>query len=230
MTKNFIDIYGIAFVDKIGGITSHDVVDLFRKKLNIQRVGHAGTLDPLATGLLIILVGKYTLRQSEFIKLEKVYEGSINLGIETDTWDMDGKILKKNEVSKIKKENITWAISLLSGNVHQRVPPYSAVKYKGETLYKLARKNQSVPVINRMVNIKWLSWEINKNVLSFKIKCSSGTYIRSIAHHIGQLLGCGAALASLRRLEIGEYKLEQATSVSVIEKMDYKSVVSLLKK
>ncbi|MCX7648732.1 MAG: tRNA pseudouridine(55) synthase TruB, partial [Elusimicrobiales bacterium] len=181
MIKNLrAEPYGILFIDKSQKLTSHDVVDIIRKKLKIKRVGHTGTLDPLATGLLIILVGKSTKMQDKFQKLDKVYEGNIKFGMETDTWDTDGKILKQIKV-EIMEKSVKSAIDLLSGNIIQQVPPYSAVKYKGQTLYKLARQNKSVPSINRVVNVNWLDWRIRGENLGFKIKCSSGTYIRSIA-------------------------------------------------
>ncbi|MBP7796194.1 MAG: tRNA pseudouridine(55) synthase TruB [Elusimicrobiales bacterium] len=230
MNNQTNDVYGILFVDKSKGITSHDAVNIIRRKLNIKRIGHTGTLDPLATGLLIILVGKYTSRQKDFQKMDKVYRGKITLGIETDTWDADGKILKETEVFDFDENTLKGIIKLLSGNIIQTVPPYSAVKYKGQTLYKLVRKNKSVPTINRMVTTNWLDWKLDRNILNFKIKCSSGTYIRSIAHQIGNMLGTGGTLTELERLEIGEYKIELATSIDRIEEMDYSSVIKLLKK
>ncbi len=220
--------YGVLFIDKSPKLTSHDVVDIIRKKLKIKRVGHTGTLDPLATGLLIILVGKSTKMQDKFQKLDKVYEGNIKFGTETDTWDTDGKILKQIKV-EIMEKSVKSAIDLLSGNIIQQVPPYSAVKYKGQTLYKLARQNKSVPSINRVVNVNWLDWRIRGENLGFKIKCSSGTYIRSIAHQMGVLLGCGGTLSELRRLNIGEYSVKDAVKDKDIEKMEYSAIIKLLK-
>jgi len=228
MSFNKVEPYGIIFVDKKTKMTSHDVVNLIRKKLKIKKVGHTGTLDPIASGLLIILVGKTTSTQQQFQKMNKLYEGKIKLGIETDTWDIDGKIIKKT-IPEINKHALNSAISLLNGNIIQQVPPYSAVKYKGQTLYKLARKNKVVPSINRMVNVNWLDYKLSIDELYFKIKCSSGTYIRSIAHQIGILLGCGATLIELRRLKIGEYSIDDAVSIDSINKMDYNSLLKHLK-
>lgn len=221
---------GFLLFDKPQGMTSHDVVDLVRKKFNIKKVGHTGTLDPLATGLLILLLGRYTSKQQEFLLLDKVYEGTIRLGITTDTWDMEGKIIKKVEDFKINLPLVKSAIELLDGSILQTVPPYSAVKYKGQTLYKLARRNKTVPQIKKTVRVKWLSWEYKDGLVNFKIRCSKGTYVRSIAYELGQILGCGATLASLRRLAIGPWEVEDAVSVDDFIKMSYENAAQLIKK
>lgn len=216
-------IEGILLVDKPSGLTSHDVVDVLREKLGIKKIGHSGTLDPVATGLLILLIGKYTKKQQHFQKLDKVYEGTIKFGIETDTWDIEGKILNRvNGNLKITEKEIKSTVKLLEGNINQIIPPYSAVKYKGQTLYKLARKNKTVPTLNRVVNVKWLSYDYNpdENLLYFKIKCSSGTYLRSIAYQMGQILGCGGIIHSLRRLKIGNFKVENALKLKELETSD----------
>lgn len=224
------DIYGFLLIDKICGITSHDVVDVVRDKISVRKVGHCGTLDPMASGLMIILIGKYTTKQKEFIGLDKVYEGTIEFGYETDSWDIEGKIIKKIKLDNIDNKKISSAIELLSGNVMQIVPPYSAVKYKGKTLYKLVRHNKPVPVINRMVNIKWISWNIDKKNLGFKIKCSSGTYIRSIAHQLGKIIGCGAVLSKLRRIKIGDYDVEDAINLNEFKNGPLKEALNLIKR
>lgn len=226
--NSFSAPYGILLVDKIKGITSHDVVDIMRERLKIRRIGHTGTLDPLATGLLIILVGKSTSLQEKFQKMNKVYEGKILFGVETDTWDITGKIIRNLDI-ELKEDSVNKAISILNGNITQIVPPYSAVKYKGQTLYKLARKNKALPLLNRRVNLRWIDYKFDKKNLYFKIECSSGTYIRSIAHQMGILLGCGGVVSELRRLKIGDYSVEEAISVDKIKKMTYTDLLKLLK-
>ncbi|MCX7641482.1 MAG: tRNA pseudouridine(55) synthase TruB [Elusimicrobiales bacterium] len=222
-------IEGLILFDKPQGITSHDVVDLIREKFTIRRVGHAGTLDPLASGLLIILLGSYTSKQQKFQILDKVYEGKIVLGITTDTWDMDGKVLRKvDNINNISFSNVKSAISLFDGTVTQAVPPYSAVKYKGQTLYRLARKNRKVPSIKRTVRIKWLNWNYNNGIIDFKIRCSSGTYIRSIAYEIGEMLGCGGTLGVLRRISIGQWDVDDAVKIDDFKKMNLNDAYKLI--
>ena len=221
---------GLLLFDKPQGVTSHDIVDLVREKLGIKKVGHTGTLDPLATGLLILLLGKYTSKQEDFQSLDKVYEGTIRLGVTTDTWDIEGKILRKVEKINLDTSSIRSAIALLDGSITQTVPPYSAVKYKGQTLYRLARKNRTVPIIKRTVRVKWLRWDYRDGIIRFKIRCSKGTYIRSIAYEIGEMLGCGGTLSSLRRVSIGEWKVEEAITIDNFIKMSSDEITRLLRK
>lgn len=205
-------------VDKPSGLTSHDVVDILRDKLKIKRIGHTGTLDPMATGLLILLVGSSTKSQKEFQGYNKVYSGKVLFGLETDTWDIQGKILNRNENLSLKKENVYKMVQLFNGAIIQQVPPYSAVKYKGQTLYKLARKNINTPVIRKQVTVEWLSREYSKNELEFSIKCSSGTYVRSIAYQLGRMLACGGCLKELRRESVGEFSVKKAFTLEEIKK------------
>jgi len=221
------NIYGIILVDKPKGVTSHDVVDVLRRKLDVKKIGHAGTLDPMATGLLILLVGSATKKQKEFQKYNKVYSGKILFGLETDTWDIEGKILKKKGNLSIDKESIYKLIPIFNGTIIQDVPPYSAVKYKGQTLYKMARKNLAVPVIKRQVSVEWLSYKHSGKELDFRIRCSSGTYVRAIAHQMGKMLSCGACLKELRREQIGEFTLKNSYSLEEIEKIVDKEAYKL---
>ncbi len=221
--KSFI-MDGIILFDKPSGFTSHDIVEIVRNKTKIKKVGHSGSLDPMATGLLIILIGVSTKKQSEFQMMDKVYDGEIELGVITDTWDMEGNIIKRVEDLSLDKTSIEKAISLFDGTITQVVPPYSAVKYKGKTLYKLARKKQPIPTIRKTVRVKWLNWKYLDGKIKFKIKCSSGTYVRSIAYELGQILGCGATLSSLRRTEIGNYSIKDAISINEFEKMSLKDI------
>lgn len=204
---------GILLIDKPSGMTSHDVVNQVRKKTKVKRVGHAGTLDPLATGLLIVLVGReFTKRQAEFMKLDKEYICEAQLGVETDTYDVDGKVVKKanwEEVKKITKKKLQQVLDSFRGEITQIVPAYSAVKIKGEKLYEKARRGKinKKDLPSRQVEIKELELiEFNQDRGFFKIRvvCSSGTYIRSLVHDIGLELGVGSTVNQLRRTKIGE--------------------------
>ena len=215
---------GILLIDKPSGITSHDVVHQVRKKTDVKRVGHAGTLDPLATGLLIILVGReFTKRQSEFLNLDKGYVCEVQLGIETDTYDIDGEVIKraqKEELVKISQQDLENVLEKFRGSITQTVPPFSAVKVEGEKLYHKARRgqidNQNLPQREiEILGLKLLDFKKSQQTIFFMIEvvCSSGTYIRSLAHDLGQELKVGATVTSLRRTSIGKYKIEEAITL-----------------
>lgn len=210
---------GIILVDKPKGPTSHDIVDWARREFNTKKVGHAGTLDPLATGVLIILVGRdATKRQSEFMAKEKEYVAEVSFGVETDTYDAEGVVVKKVEKT-LQKSEVEAALEEFKGVITQQVPAYSAVKIDGKKLYELARKGKSdqVELPSRRVEIKELemvSFEErgtkfgNLPTATLRVVCSKGTYIRSLAHDLGQRLGCGAFLLNLRRTRIGKFSSE----------------------
>lgn len=217
---------GILLIDKPTGVTSHDVVNQVRRQTGVRRVGHAGTLDPLATGLLIILVGReFTKKQSKFLKQDKEYLGEVQLGVETDSYDVDGKIVKEaswNELEKIAQPDLEKVLEKFRGEITQTVPAYSAVKVKGQKLYEKARRGeinqQDLP--SREVNIKELKLidfkkdEKNQQIFfTIKVACSSGTYIRSLAHDIGQELKVGAMVSNLRRTKIGQLGVEDASEI-----------------
>ena len=217
---------GILLIDKPTGITSHDVVYQVRNKTGVRKVGHTGTLDPLATGLLIILVGReFTRRQSEFLKQDKEYLCKIQLGLETDSYDVDGQITKEvswKELEKISQLDLEKVLDKFKGEIIQIVPAFSAVKVKGQKLYEKARRGEidKNDLPSRKVNIKELELidfkkdeESQTIFFNIKVACSSGTYIRSIAHDVGQELGVGATVSELRRTKIGEFKLEIAATL-----------------
>lgn len=202
---------GLFLYDKPEGISSHDAVYRLRHKLGIQKIGHGGTLDPLATGLLIMLVGKATKMQDKLQTGSKVYSGTFALGKETDTWDSQGKIVAEAPIPNLDIQKLTLAINKLSGEIKQQVPPFSAVKHNGEKLYKIAREGREVPLIFRKVNVKWLDYSIsNQNTISFRVQVSGGTYIRTLARDLGLLLGTKAHMISLRRELIGLYSVKDA--------------------
>jgi tRNA pseudouridine55 synthase len=218
---------GILLIDKPTGMTSHDVVNIIRRQTGVKRVGHAGTLDPLATGLLIVLVGREsTKRQSEFLKQDKEYLCTAELGVTTDSYDADGKVLTQAswaEVGKISQEKVQTVVKNFIGEQQQTVPAYSAVKIHGQKLYEQARSGEidlsQLP--SRTVNIYELELtEFDKDsaehkvCFTIRVKCSSGTYVRSLIHDIGQTLEVGATVTALRRTKIGALTVEQAKKLT----------------
>ena len=201
---------GIILVNKPKGMTSHDVVDFARNRLGIRKIGHAGTLDPMATGLLILLVGKATKLSSRFAELDKEYEATLHLGVRTDTGDAEGKIIEERPVAVSEKE-IYEAFSRFIGEIEQVPPMISAIRYKGRRLYELARKGITIPRSPRKVKIYRLEVNhIDLPEVSFTVACSKGTYIRKLCEDIGELLGCGAYQSRLHRLRIGSFSVKEA--------------------
>lgn len=203
---------GLLLVDKPSGPTSHDVVDHIRRVTGLQRVGHTGTLDPNAGGLMVLCLGKAT-RIAEFIAgLDKTYEGTMRLGLVTDSYDIQGNVLEENDVpTSITLEQLREMCHAFVGTIEQTPPMVSAVRVGGRRLYKLARKGITVERPPRTVQIYEFS------VLGYtppdvyiRVRCSSGTYVRSLCHDIGRQLGCGAILAALRRTYVGNYSVEKA--------------------
>lgn len=195
--------------------TSFDAVRKIRNLIRIKKVGHAGTLDPLATGLLIICTGKFTKKINEYMAQEKEYTGTFTLGATTPTYDLESEPEKYKDISSISQEDIFNATKQFIGEIMQVPPAHSAIKIDGKRVYELARQGKEVKIDPRKITIK--EFEITKiemPVVSFKVVCSTGTYIRSLAHDFGAALGCGAYLSSLCRTRIGEHKLEDAKTMS----------------
>lgn len=205
----------ILLIDKPKGITSFDVIRILRKKLGIKKMGHAGTLDPLASGLMIIGIEKGTKKLNDFLKLSKVYKAEILLGIQTTTGDMEGSVLEEKTVEDISIDEIKKTLEKMVGKITLPVPKYSAIKIAGKPLYKYARKNLTVEAPSKEMEILWIKlldqfpFE-NHYVLSVELEVASGTYIRSIAEEIGRRLGYPATIKELRRTKIGEFKIEDA--------------------
>ncbi len=217
-TKSLLD--GILLIDKPAGCTSHDVVDRVRRKLKMKRIGHAGTLDPLATGLLIILVGKSTKASQYLISLDKEYEATMLLGQTTDSQDADGQIITTQEVPNFSREQIESALNTFLGDQFQLPPMFSAKKINGVPLYKLARKGEEVERQPRFIHISEIELtDFSLPKISFSTTCSKGTYVRTIAHDIGQKLSCGAHLIQLRRTATDKFKVENALSLETLEEM-----------
>ncbi|MFC1884837.1 tRNA pseudouridine(55) synthase TruB [Thermodesulfobacteriota bacterium] len=222
--ENIID--GILLIDKEEGETSFDVVRKVKKCLGLQKVGHAGTLDPFATGLLVVLLGQGT-KISRFVMLgKKIYEATVRLGIETDTHDSTGKVVNVKNVNNISRELIEKNIDCFRGEITQKPPVYSALKYKGRRAYELARKGHDVKLEPRKVNVN--SIEVLSACLpdiTLRIVCSSGTYIRSIAFDLGRILGPGGHLINLRRLGSGCFSVSNAIRSCEIRKGDQKTLL-----
>ena len=207
---------GILLIDKAVGETSHGVVKKVRAVFGSsknKKVGHAGTLDPFATGLLIILLGQGTRLSNYIMSEDKQYLATMTLGIETDTLDPTGKVLRSTIVPDIKKDDIQKIIQGFTGNIEQTPPAYSAIKLKGTPAYKMARRGIEVELKKRMVTISFIRIiSINLPDITMEIGCSKGTYIRSLAADIGRRLGPGGYLKSLRRLRCGDFGIEQAVA------------------
>ncbi len=195
--------FGFLVVDKPQGLTSHDVVAKVRRGTGVKRVGHAGTLDPMATGVLILCIGAAT-RLSEYVMdSTKVYEATVRLGVETDTYDAEGSIVATADTSPITRADVESALTHFQGEVQQIPPMYSAIKQGGKKLYELARQGKEIERKTRSVWLKTELLDVALPDLTLRVTCSAGTYIRSIAHDLGAMLGVGAHLTALRRVKSG---------------------------
>jgi tRNA pseudouridine55 synthase len=204
-------ISGVLVVDKPVGLTSHDVVQIVRKGTNIRRAGHTGTLDPRASGVLVVLVGP-AVRLSEYVSAsDKRYQAVLRLGAATDTYDADGRIVSTSPVDLIEERAFEEALDSFVGEIEQIPPPYSAVKVKGRKAYEMAREGEEIDLAPRRINVyslELLEWAPPEAVID--VYCSSGTYVRSLAHDLGEKLGCGAHLIGLRRTKSGRFTLRDA--------------------
>jgi tRNA pseudouridine55 synthase len=208
----------VLLIDKPLHWTSFDIVRKMRNLIQIKKIGHAGTLDPLATGLLIVCTGKFTKKINEYMAKEKEYTGHITLGAVTPTYDLESKPEQMKEYSFLTPELIHAATVPFTGTIDQFPPIYSAIKKEGVALYELARRGIEVQPEARKINIYHFEiTNISLPVLSFKVVCSTGTYIRSLANDFGAALGCGGYLSSLRRTRIGEFEVSEALSMEQFE-------------
>lgn len=209
---------GVLVVDKPAGLTSHDVVNRVRRILHERSVGHLGTLDPLATGVLPLVAGRMTRLAQFYTTSEKAYEGVIRFGFATDTYDAEGEPLAEPQAVKATLEQLRELSGRFRGRIRQMPPPFSAKKIHGVPAYKLARKHREVELEPVEVEIKkfdLLDWDGEK--ACFRARVASGTYMRSVAHEMGRILGCGAHLASLRRTALGEFALGDAHSLDELD-------------
>jgi tRNA pseudouridine55 synthase len=209
---------GVLLVDKAEGMTSHDVVALVRRKLDIKKVGHCGTLDPLATGLLLLTIGRGTKIQDLLMSEDKSYSGSLTLGLSTTTQDRQGEPVETQPVPQFAKEQIREVFEKFRGDFYQMPPMVSAKKQGGIPLYKLARQGKVVEREPRLVHV--YSYSIDGIALpdvDFTVMCSKGFYVRTYAHDIGATLGCGAHLKALRRTSSGKFRVDGAITVEEIK-------------
>ena len=209
--QEFTALDGALLIDKPAGLTSHDVVDEIRREFQIKKVGHCGTLDPAATGLLIIVLGRGTKLSEKLMSDDKVYAGTIKFGESTDSYDADGELTASLPVPPLTVDELNQAAIQYTGDQMQMPPMVSAVKKGGVPLYKLARKGIEVarePRLIHIYNFKFSDYQ--EPIGTFTLACTKGTYVRSIAHDLGQKLGCGAHLASLRRTVSGKFEVANA--------------------
>lgn len=209
---------GVLIIDKPAGLTSHDVVNRVRRILQQPSVGHLGTLDPLATGVLPLVTGNLTRLAQFYGASEKTYEGVIRFGFATDTYDSDGEVRGAVQIVNVSLEQIRQLARRFKGLIDQTPPPFSAKKIKGVPAYKLARKHQDVALKPVQVEIKEFEiLGVEGDQASFRARVASGTYMRSVAHDMGEQLGCGAHLQSLRRTRLGEFDLSQAHTLEALD-------------
>lgn len=219
------DLEGVLLIDKPEGLTSHDVVDRVRHRLKMKRVGHAGTLDPSATGLLIILVGKATKLSQHLMGLDKTYEGVISLGVRTTTQDAEGEVVSERPVPDLSEDQVLEAMKGFEGDQYQTPPMFSAKKQDGVPLYKLARKGKTVEREPRFIHVasfkldRWDSPDIE-----FTLVCSKGTYVRTLADDLGEKLDCGGYLKELRRTDIERFRIEDSIELEAFEELSLEEI------
>ena len=212
---------GVLLIDKEQGCTSHDVVNKVRRCLKIRSVGHAGTLDPLATGLLVILVGKATKLSQYLMSHDKVYDGKFVLGVETNSQDSEGEVVAQMPVPEgLNAESLQQTMNAFLGDQYQTPPMFSAKKVGGIPLYKLARQGQEVAREPRFINIaRFDLLEMNLPEVSFELACTKGTYVRTVCHDLGKRIGCGAHMTALRRISSGKFSVKDAITIDQLQPM-----------
>ncbi|HTJ77522.1 MAG TPA: tRNA pseudouridine(55) synthase TruB [Rariglobus sp.] len=223
------ELDGVLLIDKPSAHTSHDVVARLRGVLRMKRIGHAGTLDPMATGLLVILVGKATRISQYLMSVDKEYTGTIRLGSSTNTQDAEGEVLETRPVPEMSEADVRAALNGFLGDQYQMPPMFSAIKIAGKPLYKSARAGEEVVREPRFIRIsqydltRWASPEID-----FRVLCTKGTYVRTLAHDLGQRLGCGAHLSALRRISSGNLNVSRAVTIEQLQKMSFSEIEKVL--
>ncbi len=217
---------GVLLVDKAGGMTSHDVVALVRRQLEIKKVGHCGTLDPLATGLLLLTLGRGTKIQDLLMSEDKEYVGTLTLGASTTTQDREGEIVEERPVPELDEAQIRAAFEKFRGDFYQMPPMVSAIKHGGVPLYKLARQGKVVEREPRLVHVyRHTIDRVALPDIDFTVLCSKGFYVRTYAHDIGETLGCGAHLKNLRRTKSGRFLVDRAITVEEIKNAPRQEII-----
>ncbi len=211
--------HGVLVLDKPKGLSSTEAVEKIKRLLKVRKAGHGGTLDPFATGVLPICLGKATKIAQFILEGDKLYEGTFELGVVTDTYDLTGEVVERHPVPPLKPEEIERVMQELVGVIEQVPPPYSAAKYQGQPLYRWTRKGikvQKEPKRVEVLEFRLRALELPQ--VHFEVYCSKGTYVRSLVHTVGERLGCGATLTALRRLRKGPFTIEEALSLEEVEK------------
>jgi tRNA pseudouridine55 synthase len=222
-------MHGFLIIDKPAGITSHDIVRKIRRKLGIRRVGHGGTLDPMATGIVPVAVGDATRLLEFFSDSDKGYSATMRLGVTTDSQDAEGEVIATADWQGLRLQDVESAICEMSGDILQVPPMFSALKRNGVPLYKLARQGVEVERKARPVTIRSIAMTgCALPEVSFDVVCSKGTYVRTLAFDIGQKLGCGAHLTALRRFQHGPYQLSNAVSLEAFEAAEDAEAAAML--
>ena len=226
MKPSIVTRDGVLLVDKAEGMTSHDVVALVRRKLDIKKVGHCGTLDPIATGLLLLTIGRGTKIQDLLMSEDKEYAGTLTLGVATSTQDRQGEVIDEKPVPELGESEIRAAFEKFRGDFYQMPPMVSAIKRGGVPLYKLARQGKVVERDPRLVHVYRYSIDrIALPEIDFSVVCSKGFYVRTYAHDIGETLGCGAHLKNLRRTKSGRFDVVNAISIGEIKHTERETVL-----
>jgi tRNA pseudouridine55 synthase len=209
---------GLLLIDKAPGGTSHDVVQRARKILRQKRIGHCGTLDPDATGLLVLTLGQATRLTRFLIHAPKIYAGEIRFGVATDTYDASGKVTAQAPITGLEEPAIDAEMRRFEGTFEQKLPAYSARKVRGVRLYELARRGEEVPDASKQVTVAEFrrTAPLAEGRIAFRLSCSSGTYARALAHDLGAALSCGGHLASLRRIAVGPFEVDSALSLEAV--------------
>lgn len=225
-----ITVDGILIIDKPQGWTSHDVVNFVRRRFSIRKAGHAGTLDPMATGVLVILLGRATKLSNRLTNHYKLYQATLTLGTATDTADSCGKVISTKVLPALDRDQMRDVLQKFTGAIQQVPPMVSAIKFKGKRLYQLARQGKQVPRKPRKVFIRSLRLtEFSPPQVSFEVACSKGTYIRSLCEDIGNLLGCGGHMSYLRRMAQGEFSVEESVSIDDLRRTSQEGISRLVK-
>jgi tRNA pseudouridine55 synthase len=214
------ELEGVLLIDKPTDHTSHDVIARLRGILRMKRLGHAGTLDPMATGVLVVLVGKATRASQYLMSLDKEYAGTATLGKITNTQDAEGEVLETRPVPPLTEAQILAAMQTFTGDQYQTPPMFSAIKIDGVPLYKSARKGEDIAREPRFIRVS--KFELKRFAapeIDFVLRCSKGTYVRTVAHDLGRKLGCGAHLSSLRRTATGKFTIDQCVTIGQLQTM-----------
>jgi tRNA pseudouridine55 synthase len=207
-------LQGIVLVNKPAGITSHDVVGFVRRTFKMRRVGHAGTLDPMATGVLVILLGNATKLFDKFVAFDKTYRATLRLGLKTTSADITGETIVQKPYEGINEKDIAKVFVQFTGDIEQKPPMVSAVKHQGERLYKIARQGLEVERMARKVRIDELKiLECRLPDVEFLMSCSKGTYVRQLAEDVGEVLGCGACISQIERTKVGPFDIKDAVEL-----------------